>query len=175
MSILASLAYAIAAAVRPMVRDAEIAQLQAKVDDLRRDFDETLTRVERQRDEALALVERFDETLMRVERQRDEALALVERYQGRVDQQAPAGPVFGPVHHINEDMRQRMMAQAQAQQQMAHAQAQQGWAQQGWVQQGLAQYALQQGQQFGMQNFGQALDDYVRNCTPARHELFMRG
>ena len=144
MSILASLAYAIAAAVRPMVRDAEIAQLQAKVDDLRRDFDETLTRVERQR---------------------DEALALVERYQGRVDQQAPAGPVFGPIHHINEDMRQRMMAQ----QQMAHAQAV------GWVQQGLAQYALQQGQQFGMQNFGQALDDYVRNCTPARHELFMRG
>ena len=148
MSILASLAYAIAAAVRPMVRDAEIAQLQAKVDDLRRDFDETLTRVERQR---------------------DEALALVERYQGRVDQQAPAGPVFGPVHHINEDMRQRIMAQAQAQQQMAHAQAV------GCVQQGLAQYALQQGQQFGMQNFGQALDDYVRNCTPARHELFMRG
>ncbi len=145
MSILASLAYAITAAIRPMVRDAEIAQLQAKVDDLRRDFGETLTRVERQR---------------------DEALALVERYQGRVDQQAPAGPVFGPVHHINEDMRQRMMAQAQAQQ---------GWAQQGWAQQGLAQYALQQGQQFGMQNFGQALDDYVRNCTPGRHELFMRS
>ena len=124
-----------------------IIRLQTELNDLRRDFGETLTRVERQR---------------------DEALALVERYQGRVDQQAPAGPVFGPVHHINEDMRQRMMAQA-------HAQAQQGWAQQGWAQQGLAQYALQQGQQLGMQNFGQALDDYVRNCTPGRHELFMRG
>jgi hypothetical protein len=26
-----------------------------------------------------------------------------------------------------------------------------------------------------MQNFGQQLDEYVRNCTPGRHELFVRG
>ena len=31
------------------------------------------------------------------------------------------------------------------------------------------------GQQVGMQNFGQQLDDYIRNCTPGRHELFTRG
>ena len=33
------------------------------------------------------------------------------------------------------------------------------------------------GQQLGigMQNFGQALDEYVRNCTPGRHELLTRG
>jgi hypothetical protein len=26
-----------------------------------------------------------------------------------------------------------------------------------------------------MQNFGQALDEYVRNCTPGRHELLTRA
>ena len=38
MSLLTTLAYAITAAVRPRVRDAEVAALKAKVDDLRREF-----------------------------------------------------------------------------------------------------------------------------------------
>ena len=28
---------------------------------------------------------------------------------------------------------------------------------------------------YTMQNFGQQLDEYVRNCTPGRHELLTRG
>ena len=36
MSLLATLAYAITAAVRPRVRDAEVAALQAQIDDLNR-------------------------------------------------------------------------------------------------------------------------------------------
>ena len=47
----------------------------------------------------------------------------------------------------------------------------------------LQAYAYQQamqndlyiGQQIGMQNFGQQLEEYVRNCTPGRHDLFVRG
>ena len=50
MSLLSTLAYAITAAVRPRVRDAEIAALKAQVDDLRRQVDEASPRIERQRD-----------------------------------------------------------------------------------------------------------------------------
>ena len=37
-----------------------------------------------------------------------------------------------------------------------------------------AQYSMLQNG-YTMQNFGQQLDEYVRNCTPGRHELFTRG
>ena len=36
-------------------------------------------------------------------------------------------------------------------------------------------YIGQQLGQIGMQNFGQQLDEYVRNCTPGRYELLARG
>ena len=127
MSLLASLAYAITAAVRPRVRDAEVAALQAQVDDLRRQLDEVLPRVERQRDDWQALAMRY----------RDELHA------GTPPQ----------------------AAQAYFQMPQANMQAH--------------QLAMQNGpmigQQLGMQGFGQQLDEYVRNCTPGRHELFMRG
>ena len=46
-------------------------------------------------------------------------------------------------------------------------------AYQGAMQNGPYIGQIQHGMQ--MQNFGQQLEDYVRNCTPGRHELFMRG
>ena len=90
MSLLTTLAYAITAAVRPRVRDAEIAALQAKIDDLNRQAYERECRIS--------------------DLNRELLLVQMKRYQ--------------PVD---------------------------------------------------MQNFGQALEDYVRNCTPGRHELFTRG
>lgn len=127
MSIFATLAYAITAAVRPRVRDAEVAALQAQVDDLRRQLDEVLPHVERQRDDWQALAMHY----------RDELHA--------------------------ENMRLRMQAQMQAAQAMSLAQQAQ-----------LQQHSMQQNI-YSMQNFGQQLDEYVRNCTPGRHELFTRG
>ena len=59
MSLLTTLAYAITAAVRPRVRDAEVAALKAQVDDLRRQLNEVLPRVERQRDDWQALAMRM--------------------------------------------------------------------------------------------------------------------
>ena len=132
MSLLTTLAYAITAAVRPRVRDAEVAALKAQVDDLRRELDEALPRVERQRDDWQALAMRY----------RDELLAG-----------APPRR-----HFIDEDMRLRMQRQILAAQ----------------SQQQFAQYSMLQNQ-FGMQGFGQQLDEYVRNCTPGRHELLTRG
>ena len=90
MSIFTTLAYAITAAVRPMVRDAEIAALKAQIDDLNRQAYERECRIS--------------------DLNRELLLVQMKRYQ--------------PVD---------------------------------------------------MQNFGQALEDYVRNCTPGRHELLTRG
>ena len=90
MSLLTTLAYAITAAVRPRVRDAEIADLKAQIDDLNRQAYERECRI----------ADLNRELLIR---------------------QIPA---YRPVD---------------------------------------------------MQNFGQQLDEYVRNCTPGRHELFVRG
>ena len=53
-----------------------------------------------------------------------------------------------------------MMQQANTQAQQAHLAANAGDGQQ------LGQ--------IGIQDFGQQLEDYVRNCTPGRHELFAR-
>ena len=127
MSLLATLAYAITAAVRPRVRDAEIAALKAQIDDLRRE----LPRVERQRDDWQALAMQYRDALFR--------------------RPAPAQPL--------QDYSMRQQTNA-----LAHQLA---------VQHGL--YLGQQLGQIGMQNFGQALDEYVRNCTPGRHELLTRG
>ena len=143
MSLLTSLAYAITVAVRPRVRDAEVAALQAQVDDLRREINEVLPRVERQRDDWQALAMRY----------RDELHA------GTPPQR----------HFIDEEMRLRMQAQMQA------AQANQAQAQAQQHQYLMLQNGPMIGQQLGMQGFGQQLDEYVRNCTPGRHELFMRG
>ena len=143
MSLLTSLAYAITVAVRPRVRDAEVAALQAQVDDLRRQLDEALPRVERQRDDWQALAMRY----------RDELHA------GAPPQR----------HFIDEEMRLRMQAQ------MLAAQANQAQAQAQQHRYSMLQNGPMLGQQLGMQGFGQQLDEYVRNCTPGRHELFMRG
>jgi hypothetical protein len=110
-----------------------IVRLQTELNDLRRDFNETLTRVERQRDDWQALAMRYRDQL----------------HAGSPPQR----------HFIDEEMRLRMQAQILA------AQAQQ---------QQFAQYSMLQNQ-FGMQGFGQQLDEYVRNCTPGRHELLTRG
>ena len=131
MSLLTTLAYAITAAVRPRVRDAEVAALKAKVDDLRRELNEVLPRVERQRDDWQALAMQY----------RD---ALFQR-------PAPAQPL--------QDYSMRQQANA-----LAHQLT---------IQNGP--YLGQQLGQFGMQNFGQQLEDYVRNCTPGRHDLLTRG
>ena len=90
MSLLTTLAYAITAAVRPRVRDAEIADLKAQIDNLRRQAYERECRI----------ADLNRELLIR---------------------QIPA---YRPVD---------------------------------------------------MQNFAQALDEHVRNCTPGRHELLTRG
>ena len=90
MSLLTTLAYAITAAVRPRVRDAEIAALQTQIDDLRRQAYERECRIA------------------------DLNRELLIRYI----------PAYRPVD---------------------------------------------------MKNLGQALEDYVRNCTPGRHELLTRG
>ena len=131
MSLLTTLAYAITAAVRPRVRDVEIAALQAKIDELRREFNEALPRIERQRDDWQALAMQY----------RD---ALFQR-------PAPAQPL--------QDYSMRQQTNA-----LAHQLT---------IQNGL--YLGQQLGQIGMQNFGQALDEYVRNCTPGRHELLTRN
>ena len=90
MSLLTTLAYAITAAVRPRVRDAEVAALKAQIDDLNRQAYERECRI--------------------ADLNRELLLIQMKRYQ--------------PVD---------------------------------------------------MQNFGQALEEYVRNCTPGRHELLTRG
>ena len=90
MSLLTTLAYAITAAVRPRVRDAEVAALKTQIDDLNRQAYERECRIS--------------------DLNRELLLVQMKRYQ--------------PVD---------------------------------------------------MQNFGQALDEYVRNCTPGRHELLTRG
>ena len=127
MSLLTTLAYAITAAVRPMVRDAEVAALKTQVDDLRRQIDEVLPRVERQRDDWQALAMQYRDALF----------------------QRPA-----PAPAQQQISREAQTLQAYAMMHAANA---------------------QQNQQLRMQYFGQALDEYVRNCTPGRHELLTRG
>ena len=140
MSLLTTLAYAITAAVRPRVRDAEVAALQAKVDDLRRQ-------------------------LPRVERQRDDWQALAMRYRDELH----AGPP-PQRHFIDEQMRQqiqRRMLGAQAALQPYQMMQQHQNAQ-------AHQLSMQNGPYIGQQ-LGQHLDEYIRNCTPGRHELLTRG
>jgi hypothetical protein len=90
MSLLTTLAYAITAAVRPRVRDAEVAALKAQVDDLNRQAYERECRI--------------------------------------------------------SDLNRQLLVRQ-----------------------------IKTYRPVDMQNFGQALEDYVRNCTPGRHELLTRG
>jgi hypothetical protein len=89
MSLLTTLAYAITAAVRPRVRDAEVAALKAQIDDLNRQAYERECRI--------------------------------------------------------SDLNRQLLVRQ-----------------------------IKTYRPVDMQNFGQALEDYVRNCTPGRHELFVR-
>ena len=130
MSLLTTLAYAITAAIRPKVREADLARMQSQIDDLNRKADNLLADMTRQRDDWRALAMRYRDELH-------------------------AGPA-PQRHFIDEEMRLRMQAQ------MLGAQAQ------------MQQYSMQQNA-YTMQNFDQQLDEYVRNCTPGRHELFTRG
>ena len=106
MSLLTTLAYAITAAVRPRVRDAEVAALKAQVNDLRRE--------------------------------RDGWQSLALSYRREVIERRNPQPV-----------QQEINRAAQALQDLSAM--------------------------LGTQNFGQQLEDYVRNCTPGRHELLTRG
>jgi hypothetical protein len=164
-SILAFASGLAAKVVLPIKRDPIdieiIVRLQTELNDLRRDFNETLTRVERQRDDWQALAMRYrDELHAGAPPQRqfiDEEMRL--RMQAQMRVQALQPPM----------MQQAMMQQAMMQQ--ANTQAQQNGLY-------LGQQAQQNGQQLGqigMQGFGQQLDEYVRNCTPGRHELLTRG
>ena len=117
-----------------------IVRLQTELDNLRRQFDETLTRVERQRDDWQSLAISYRREVM--ERRQSQAQA----------QQLALQPY-------------QIMQQANAQvNALAHQLT---------IQNGL--YLGQQLGQIGMQSFGQQLEDYVRNCTPGRHELLTRG
>jgi hypothetical protein len=148
MSVLTTLALmstALVAKLRPNP-DVENTRLQARVDDL-----------ERQLDEAKAVA-------VRLGRERDTLREMLSRWQGRAEQQVPAGPNFMPVHQINEATRQHMMMQAQAQQQSALAQMNgQNFNQDIFGQQALGQYSQEQALQD---------DAMFCNCVPARHDMF---
>jgi hypothetical protein len=116
MSIFALLASAIAARIKPESLDVRITRLQAKIDDLNREFDTTLARVTRQRDDWERLAKSYRDMLH-------------ERRDTPQEQ-----------HFINEAMRQQIQAQ--------------------------------QAQMLGAQNFAQALDAFICNCVPARHDAF---
>jgi hypothetical protein len=171
LTTLALMATAVVAKVRQPPVDVEITRLQAKVDDLERRLKNL----------------RGDLVISRI--QADRWQALVERYQGREEQQRPAGPDFSSPQ-FTEEMRLRMQAQHQAQHQvqqlMAMAQSQQANmnAQQAQQHQALAQQNYFQSNQMdlghqvgvgilGSQPQAQALE--WCNCVPARHDMFLRG
>ena len=131
MSLLTTLAYAITAAIRPKVREVDLAWMQSQIDDLNRKADNLLADMTRQRDDWRALAMRY-------------------------------GTELSPLIDEQTRLRAQAMQAAQAQAMSLSQQAQ------------LQQYSTQQNI-CSMQNFGQQLDEYVRNCTPGRHELFTRG
>jgi hypothetical protein len=111
---------------------------------------------------------------VRLGHQRDEARlegdrwrALVEQYQGREEQQRPAGPDFGAQLEMER-------ARAQMQQLMAMAQAQPYQEQQAQAQQyryqATQQHAL--AAQLGAQNLDLEQSRFC-NCVPARHDMFL--
>jgi len=157
MSILTTLALMTSAVVAKLVNpDVEMTRLQAKIDDLEGQLTEAKT---------VAVV---------LGRERDQLRVLVERYQGREDQQRPAGPDFS-VHQITEETRLRLQAHLQAQQLMAMAQAQCNQAQlaqQNFYGQGIQQMLGLQHNQLGSQLAG-AHEGFC-NCVPARHDMFLR-
>ena len=122
MSLLTTLAYAITAAIRPKVREVDLAWMQSQIDDLNRKADKLLNEVTRQRDDWQTLAMRYRDQLH-------------------------AGPA-PQRHFIDEEMRLRIQA-AQMQ-----------------------QYSMLQNSPMIGQNFAQALDNFVCNCVPARHDAF---
>jgi hypothetical protein len=152
MSVLTTLALmtgAVVAKLRPVNADVEITRLQAKLDELNSKLSD------------------FERDLAISRLQADRWRALVERYQGREEQQRPAGPDF----RAHQEMRERLQAHYQAQQLMAMAQAQQMNmnAQQAQHHQGLAQQNYFQG------NLGAQAQTTLEwcNCVPARHDMFL--
>lgn len=140
----------------------EIAELQARIDDLERQLENIRGDIDGWREIAHAWRDRADEAHRL--RQQDHAQAALQ-------------PLLH--HQITEEMRQRMMLQAQAQVQQAHAQQNQALAQQqqhfqnpfnqGLVNQGLGQLG-QLGEQRGL-----AQNDWPYcNCVPGRVG-FLRG
>jgi hypothetical protein len=157
MSILTTLALMTSAVVAKLHNpDVEMTRLQAKIDDLEGQLTEAKT---------VAVV---------LGRERDQLRVLVERYQGREDQQRPAGPDFS-VHQITEEMRLRLQAQYQMRQLQAMAQSQQALqmlAQQNFYGEGIPQMLGLQHNQLGAQLTG-AHEGFC-NCVPARHDMFLR-
>ena len=158
LSTLALLAAGVAAKIRKpdheiaklKSENAIIAELQAQVHDLNREFDTTLARVSRQRDDWQTLALSYRREVM-------------ERRQP---------------HFIDETMRlhiQQQTAQGLAQQMLAQqAQLQQAQLQQAAFQ-GAQNHNAFQG---GIQNFHQAAQfgewrDFC-NCVPARHDMLLR-
>lgn len=77
VSTLALMASAIIAKVRKPSPEAELAALQARLDDLNRRYDEQLATVTRQRDEWQALAERFRDYALKQPTQQQIALAQI--------------------------------------------------------------------------------------------------
>jgi len=151
MSVLTTLALMVTSFVaKPRPHDVEITELKALVDELNRQ----LMEAGHQRDEARLEGDRWR--------------AMVERYQGRKEQQRPAGPNFGAQLEMDR-------ARAQTQQLMAMAQSQQYQYQDNMAQN--QQQALA-AQNYG-QGFPQMLDGLAGahqglcNCVPARHDMFL--
>ncbi|HJZ16452.1 MAG TPA: hypothetical protein VJ251_13480 [Stellaceae bacterium] len=157
MSVLTTLALMVTSFVaKPRPHDVEITELKALVDELNRQLMEAKTvavRLGHQRDEARLEGDRWR--------------ALVEQYQGREEQQRPAGPDFGAQLEMER-------ARAQMQQLMAMAQAQPYQEQQAQAQQyryqATQQHAL--AAQLGAQNLDLEQSRFC-NCVPARHDMFL--
>ena len=101
MSLLTTLAYAITAAVRPRVRDVEIAALQAKVDELRHQIDEVLPRVERQRDDWQALAMQY----------RDALFQRPAPAQQQISREAQTLQAYAMMHPANAQLNQQLGTQ----------------------------------------------------------------
>ena len=142
MSLLTTLAYAITAAIRPKVREVDLAWMQSQIDDLNRKADNLLADITRQRDDW-------------------QTLALSYRREVMERRGLPLGQ-----HFIGEETHLRAQAQAQAQ---AQQQISGMW---GLQQTQQNQYSMLQNSPMIGQNFAQALDNFVCNCVPARHDAF---
>ena len=98
MSLLTTLAYAITAAVRPRVRDAEVAALQAKVDDLRRELNDARLLLEATRPLRRAQVDREMAAQQQINREAQtlQAYAMMQQANAQAHQLSMQnGPYIG--------------------------------------------------------------------------------